>query len=209
MHLVNISLEEKNQDPELEKPIFIVHAKIYAGSKWIGRVESHVFQHCAYDAEHNHGCTWVMDPKIRFTFAEGIDEDQLQTSKILLELEEHVDDKLNLPILNVYQIEPRIYFEPDWTSGFGSFSLRVQLLNNIIEIHDIDYEISPEGLYFTGDNDDSYREALTRIQSHYGHSDRKIENIRNEIDKQLENKLKNDFGITNLEEALAYQDSPA
>ncbi|MCE9666129.1 hypothetical protein LY622_22120 [Halomonas sp. M5N1S17] len=215
MRLTNIKFEDMTEDVEFENPFYIIYADIYDGRKQIGRVEADIFRHFSNelewhsDAEYSHVCTWRMDPETRLILSDDIDQDFIWSSEILLELEQHIDDKLNLPLLKVYAIDPEIYFEPDWHSGFGSFSVRVQRFNNSIEINGVDYEISQEGLHFTGDNDDSYREALDTIKSHYVFSDEKMESIKHEIDRQLASKLKDGYGIKKLEDALAYRSSTA
>ncbi len=215
MRLTNIKFEDMTDDVEFENPFYIIYADIYDGRKRIGTIEADIFRHISNevewhsDDEYTHVCTWRMNPETRLILSDDIDEDIIWSSEILHELEQHIDDKLNLPLLKVYAVDPKIYFEPGWDSGFGSFSVRVQLFNDTIEVHGIDYEISQKGISFSGDNDDAYREALDTIKSHYDFTDGKMESIEHEIDRKMVSKLKNDFGIISLEDALAYQASTA
>ena len=215
MRLTNIKFEDMTNDEEFKNPFYIIFADIYEGINRIGKIEADIFRHISNevewhsDNEYTHVCTWRMDAQKRLMLSEDIDEDIIWSSEILDELEQHIDDKLNLPILKVHAIDPKIYFEPGWDSGFSSFSVRVQLFNNTIDVNGIDYEISKNGISFSGCNDDAYREALNTIQSHYGFSDGKMESIEHEIDRQLASELKKEFGIIDLEDALAYQASTA
>lgn len=213
MHLKNFKIEDMTDDVEFKNPFYIIFADIYDGKNQIGKIEADIFRHASNevewhsDDEYSHVCTWCMDPETRLILSDDIDEDIIWSSEILDELEQYIDDKLNLPILKVHNIDPKIHFETGRDSGFISFSIRTQLFNNTIEVGGIDYEIPQRGVSFSGCNSDAFREALESIQSHYGFSDMKMESFDHEVIRQLVSKLKDDYGITNLEDALAYQAS--
>ncbi|MGM0987757.1 MAG: hypothetical protein ACQEXI_12330 [Pseudomonadota bacterium] len=129
-------------------------------------------------------------------------------------VEEAMTDEINVPEVSV-AVDPRIYTEEGWNSGFFDVDIVIDPSNmatkqgirrEAMVFERVPFEIDENGLEFSGDNDDEFNESLSQFFYKYSVSERGQEIARDMIMVNIEAKL-GEYGIGDYQSAVNFDDS--